>query len=74
MIVVPLEIREPGITSRAVQQEERPGIGLTVSVGQNIEGITEGDVVFFGQYSHTQVTHDGVSYLIMRAEDVYLVA
>lgn len=74
VIVVPAEIQEPGITSRSVQFEDRPEIGLVVSVGPDANGIEEGNVVFFGKYSHVQVTHDDVVYLIMRAEDIYLVA
>jgi len=74
VIVVPAEIQEPGITSRATQFEDRPEVGVVVSVGPDASGITEGNVVFFGKYSHVQVTHDDIVYLIMRAEDIYLVA
>lgn len=74
VVVVPVEIQEPGITSRASQFEDRPEIGLVVSVGDNIVGIAENDVVFFGKYSTVQVTHDDIIYLIMRSEDIYCVA
>lgn len=74
VIVVPAEIHEPGITSRAAQFEERPEVGIVVSMGVNATGVAEGDVVFFGKYSHVQVTHDDVIYLIMRVEDIYCVA
>lgn len=74
VIVVPAEIQEPGITSRATQFEDRPDIGLIVSVGTDVTSVTEGDVVFFGKYSHVQVTHDDVIYLVMRSEDIYCVA
>lgn len=74
MIVVPAEIQEPGITSRAVQFEDRPEVGVVVSAGPDVRGVTDGNIVFFGKYSHVQVTNDDVVYLIMRAEDIYLVA
>lgn len=74
VIVVPAEIQETGITSRAIQFEDRPEVGIVVSAGPDVNGIQEGGVVFFGKYSHVQVTHDDVIYLIMRAEDIYLVA
>lgn len=74
VVVVPADIQEPGITSRASQFEDRPEVGLVVSVGTNVEEIEENDVVFFGKYSTVQVTHDDVIYLIMRVEDIYCVA
>ncbi len=74
VIVVPAEIQEPGITSRAVQFEDRPDIGIVVSVGPDCDSVSEGDVVFFGKYSHVQVTHDDIIFLIMRMEDIYCVA
>lgn len=74
VIVAPASIKEEGITSRAVQFEERPEVGIIVSAGPDVSGIDPGDVVFFGKYSHVQVTHDDINYLIMRQEDIYCVA
>lgn len=74
LIVVPLSIEESGITRRVTQFEDRPEIGLVVSVGDAVDNIVVGDVIFFGRYSHVQLTYDDVSYYIMRAEDVYCVA
>lgn len=72
--MVPAEIQEPGITSRAVQFEDRPEVGIVVSVGKGITDVEDGDVVFFGKYSHVQITHDDIIYLVMRVEDIYCVA
>lgn len=74
VIVVPAVIDEPGIAKRSVQFEDRPDIGIVTAVGDKVEGIEVEDVVFFGQYSHFQVTHDDITYLIMRAEDIFCVA
>lgn len=74
VIVAPASIREEGITSRAVQFEDRPEVGLIVSAGPLVTEFQSGDIVFFGKYSHVQVTHDDINYLIMRQEDVYCVA
>ena len=74
MIVLPVEIEEEGITKRATKFEDRPDVGLVLSVGDEVKSIKTGDVVFFGQYSHFKVTHNKMTYLIMRAEDVYCVA
>jgi len=71
---VPASIDEPGITSRAAQFEDRPEIGLVVSVGEDVDNIPLGATIFFGKYSHVQITHDDIIYLIMRKEDVYCVA
>jgi len=74
VIVIPAEITEGGITTRASQFEDRPDVGILASVGDDVEGMVEGDVVFFGQYSHVKVTNEDMTYLIMRSEDIYCVA
>ena len=74
VIVAPASIKEEGITSRAVQFEDRPEVGVIVSIGDSVEGLDEGDVVFFGKFTHVQVTHDDIIYLIMQQEDIYCVA
>jgi len=73
IIVVPAEIHEDGITSRVTQFEDRPEIGLVVSVGERVSKVEVGRLVFFGKYSTTQLTYDGITYLILREEDVYSV-
>lgn len=73
IIVVPAHIKEGGVTSKASQFEDRPDIGLLVGVGEGVDGLSVGDVIFFGKYGHQQVTYDDVIYLIMRSEDVYCV-
>jgi len=73
IIVVPAEIEETGVTSRAVQFEDRPEIGLVVSTSEDIEGVEEGDVIFFGKYSTVQITSEDMQFLILREEDVYCV-
>lgn len=73
IIVVPLEIDEPGITNRSYQFEDRPDIGLVVAVGPYAEEVDPEDVVFFGKYSHVKIAHDEIEYLIMRSEDIYCV-
>lgn len=74
VIVAPANIKEEGITSRAVQFEDRPEVGIIVSAGPLATEMQPGDVVFFGKYSHVQVTHDDINYLIMRQEDIYCIA
>lgn len=74
IIVVPAEIKENGITARVLQYEDRPEIGIVVSVGESTSQVEEGDIVFFGKYSHVQITYDDISYLIMRSEDIFCVA
>lgn len=74
VIVAPATIKEEGVTSRAIKFEDRPDVGVIVSAGENVQDVSEGDVVFFGKYSHVQVTHDEINYLVMRQEDIYCVA
>jgi len=74
VIVAPANIKEDGVTSRAAKFEDRPDVGILVSVGEHVVGLSEGDIVFFGKYSHVQVTHDDINYLVLRQEDIYCVA
>lgn len=74
VIVAPVSIKEEGITSRSVQFEDRPEVGVIVSFGDEVSGLEVGSVVFFGKFTHVQVTHDDIIYLIMREEDIYCVA
>jgi chaperonin GroES len=54
--------------------KEKPQQGKIVAVGpgKKDEPITlkEGDTVFYGKYSGTEITIGGKEYLIMRASDV----
>lgn len=74
IIVVPVDIEESGITKRARQYEDRPTIGIVVSVGNQVTDIKEGDTIFFAMYANDSVTYDGVRYVIIRLEDIYCVA
>lgn len=74
IIVVPVEIKQTGITADIRQYEERPEIGLVVSVGGHVSEIKEGDVIFFSKYANDTVTHDGTAYIVIREEDVYCIA
>lgn len=74
IVVVPVEIKSTGITADVRQYEDRPEIGLVVSVGTNVSSVKENDVIFFGKYANDTVTHDGTMYIIIREEDVYCIA
>ena len=54
--------------------KEKPQTGVVISVGtgKKDEPITvkEGDTVFYGKYSGTEITIDGKDYLIMRNADI----
>ncbi len=62
--------------------KEKPMQGEVVAVGQGrvtdagnfvkLE-VKAGDKVLYGKYSGTEVTIDGVEYLIMRESDVYAI-
>jgi co-chaperonin GroES (HSP10) len=70
---VPAVIQEEGVTTRVTQFEDRPEIGLVVSVGPDVTSVGVGTIVFFGKYSSTQLTYEDTTYLIIREEDVYCV-
>jgi len=47
------------------------GTGRVADSGQKIEmSLKKGDTVLYGKYSGTEVTIDGVEYLIMKETDV----
>ena len=59
--------------------KEKPQIGEVVAVGPgkvndtgslNKMTLKKGDVVLYGKYSGTEVTHEGVDLLIMRESDI----
>ncbi|TRZ72425.1 MAG: co-chaperone GroES [Bacteroidetes bacterium] len=57
--------------------KEKPQKGTVVAVGpgKKDEPVTVkvGDVVLYGKYAGTEITIDGVNYLIMRESDVVAV-
>jgi chaperonin GroES len=62
--------------------KEKPVVGEVVAVGPgkfSDDGkkvsmeVKVGDKVLYGKYSGTEVTYDGVEYLIMREADIFAV-
>lgn len=54
--------------------KEKPQKGKVVAVGNGSKDqpltVKEGDIVLYGKYAGTELTHEGKSYLIMRESDV----
>jgi len=57
--------------------KEKPQQGLVVAVGTGKKDepmtVKVGDKVLYGKYSGTEITHDGMEYLIMRESDIFAV-
>ncbi len=84
VIVKPMETEE--ITKGGIivpdTAKEKPIEGTIVAVGPgkvtedgkqvNLE-VKEGDKVLYGKYSGTEVTVEGVEYLIMRESDIFAI-
>jgi chaperonin GroES len=83
IVVKPLEAEEKTKGGLYVPDtaKEKPQQGEVVAVGP---GRTEdgkkippevkvGDKILYGKYSGTEVTYDGVEYLIMRESDVFAI-
>ncbi|MGO9481739.1 MAG: co-chaperone GroES [Candidatus Kryptoniota bacterium] len=83
VVVKPLEAEEKTKGGLFVPDtaKERPQQGEIVAVGP---GRTEdgkkippevkvGDKILYGKYSGTEVTYDGVEYLIMRESDIFAI-
>lgn len=66
----------------ASSAQEKPQRGTVIAVGEgkldnngNLvkPGVEPGDSVIYSKYGGTEVSVDGVDYLILRAEDIYAV-
>lgn len=57
--------------------KEKPQKGIIVAVGSGKKDepmtVKEGDTVLYGKYAGTEITIDGVEYLIMRESDIYAI-
>lgn len=57
--------------------KEKPMKGTVVAVGEGKKDepitVQVGDTVLYGKYAGTELTVDGVDYLIMRESDIYAV-
>ncbi len=57
--------------------KEKPQRGEIVAVGPGKEGkgmsLNVGDMVLYAKYAGTELSHDGIDYLVMREDDVLVV-
>ena len=57
--------------------KEKPMKGTVVAVGEGKKDepitVKVGDTVLYGKYAGTELTVDGVDYLIMRESDIYAI-
>ena len=57
--------------------KEKPQRGEIVAVGpgkdKNKMTVKKGDIVLYGKYAGTELTHEGQDYLIMREDDILII-
>jgi len=57
--------------------KEKPQRGKVVAVGPGKDDVKmtvkKGDVVLYGKYSGTELSHEGKDYLIMREDDILVI-
>ncbi len=57
--------------------KEKPQQGVIVAVGPGTSDqkmtVKPGDVVLYGKYSGTEITYEGIDYLIMKESDIYAI-
>ena len=81
VVIKPLELEEAKVGSIYIPEtaKEKPQEGKVVAAGPGKASDTgekvamevkTGDKVLYGKYSGTEVTVDGVDYLIMRESDI----
>lgn len=50
--------------------KEKPVLAEVKAIGPDVKGIKVGDKIVYKEYSTTDITIDGVDYLIVKEEDV----
>lgn len=50
--------------------KEKPVLAEVKAIGPDVKGIKKGDKIVYKEYSTTELTIDGVEYLIVKEEDV----
>ena len=57
--------------------KEKPQRGKIIAVGTGKPDepmtVKKGDSVLYGKYSGTEITYDGIDYLIMRESDIFAI-
>jgi len=57
--------------------KEKPQRGKVIAVGPGKDDVKmtvkKGDVVLYGKYSGTELSHEGNDYLIMREDDILVI-
>ena len=57
--------------------KEKPQKGTVVAVGKGLKDepmtVKVGDTVLYGKYSGTEISIDGIDYLIMKEADIYAI-
>jgi chaperonin GroES len=57
--------------------KEKPSRGKVIAVGNGKKDeemvLKEGDIVYYGKYSGTELNHNGIDYMILRQSDVYCI-
>tara|TARA_B100000902_G_scaffold356098_1_gene369487 strand:+ start:589 stop:867 length:279 start_codon:yes stop_codon:yes gene_type:complete len=76
VLVKPAEAEEKTVGGIIIPDtaKEKPQQGTVVAVGPGKKDepvtIKEGDTVYYGKYSGTEINLDGADYLIMRSSDI----
>lgn len=50
--------------------KEEPVSAKVVAVGPDVKGVKVGERIIHAEYKATELTHDGIKYLIVKEEDV----
>ncbi|MDB5168227.1 MAG: molecular chaperone GroES, chaperonin GroES [Candidatus Saccharibacteria bacterium] len=50
--------------------KEKPALAEVKAVGPDIKGIKVGDKIVYKEYSTTELTIDGIEYLLVKEDDV----
>jgi chaperonin GroES len=79
LLVEPIEVEQKTASGLYIPDtaQEKPQIGVVVAVGPGTKDeemeVSEGDSIYFGKYSGTEITVNGKEYLIMRQSDAFCI-
>lgn len=79
VLIKPLAAEEKTVVGIIIPDnaKEKPAQGTVIAAGPGKKDepmtVKAGDIVLYGKYAGTEISHDGNDYLIMRENDIFAV-
>lgn len=69
ILLTPIKERQVGAIIKPLNGDE-PKRGKVLETGSEVVGISKGDVVIHGAFAGTEISEDGIDYLIIKEAEV----